>query len=1327
MKRWLILGSGVVLAVSLTWLRGPAAESDPGLRLLQSGPRGVTFEFVPEVVTFDTVTVAGRTYVRPSFLDATYDETPGQPQLPRRVVVVGIPPGSRVTAAVIEREESERETLPILPFPALKVVEGVAEEDYESVRGLEPEERELVEVEPPAWFRDQQIVRVVLTPFRYDRERGRLRMATRLVVRVTFSGETLGGQENTSFTVRTREDDFYSGVILNAEQARAWRRTPSRSLKKRGSFFQQGTWYKFRIREEGIYRITGRTLQESGIDLSAIDPKTVRVYNNGGRELPRDIRVARPDSLIENAIVVVDGGDNRFDPDDYIVLYGRGVEGWEFDTDQQRYSHYINHYTYDNVYWLTWGERQGKRMAKVSVSPVGSAPVRTTFRDRVFVEEELNNLFHSGYEPWLGWQFSADPISQKRAYRLNLPDAVAADTAQFRFRLFAGTSGVHVFSVFVNGVPLSGYSFAGKFASRIFESSGANLLQPGENEIELRYTPGSEITQAYLDWFEVSFSRGLVARDNELFFYGSSGSGLTTYQVSGLATGTVWLLDVSDFANVKQLVDFANSGGTVRFTDQAAGLPAKRYAAITDAAFRDVTALELDAPSDLRNPANGASYVIITHEDFYSEALRLADHRASRPGEEALTTYVAKIQDVYDEFAAGMFDPTAIRDFLKYAFENWSERPRYVLLFGDGDFDHRNILSDADKNWIPTYQTTDLSLINNRTTDSWFTYVSGNDRVMDMAIGRLNTQTPAEARVVVDKIINYESNPIYGTWRNIITIVADDELVTGGVGNEIIHTQQSETLAENYTPRWFDVRKIYLTEYPKVLSASISGVRKPGVNRDLIKQINDGTLIVNYIGHGNSRLWAHERIFTQTVDLPKVQNGDKLAFYVAATCDWALFDNPVEQSMGEEIILAEGRGAIGVLSSARLVFSFSNAQFNYIFYSNLFTSQGRTARLGDAFLRTRLSTTNPTNDEKFHIYGDPALRLAVPQNRVVITRIEPDSIRALSIMTVKGQVQVGVTPAANYVGKVELRAFDSRKYVTYITDAGSRLNYFLPGNAIFRGSAPVSAGQFEVKFIVPKEITYGGLQGRISAYVWNESSDGSGYLDSLPVGGTVTQFVDNEGPQIRIYFRGREDFSSGDIVSPGAVLVAAVADSISGVNITGEIGHKITLTLDGDVSSRIDVTDRFSYDEGSFVRGTLEFPLPELAEGPHTVEIKAWDNFNNSSVASAEFIIMPEDEVVLRNVLNYPNPLTDRTTFTFEINKEAVVEIKIYTLSGRLIRTLRDIQARGGFNMIEWDGLDQDGDLLANGVYLYRVVARSQAADGKGLTGESIGKLVVQR
>ena len=283
----------------------------------------------------------------------------------------------------------------------------------------------------------------------------------------------------------------------------------------------------------------------------------------------------------------------------------------------------------------------------------------------------------------------------------------------------------------------------------------------------------------------------------------------------------------------------------------------------------------------------------------------------------------------------------------------------------------------------------------------------------------------------------------------------------------------------------------------------------------------------------------------------------------------------------------------------------------------------------------------------------------------------------------------------------------------------------MPGNALFRGEAPVNNGAFTLQFFVPKEITYGGQAGRLNLYFWNSSFDGNGFRDNLRVGGTAGNVVDKTGPKIEIGFVGLDDFRSGGVVSTNPTLRAVISDSLSGVNITGEIGHKITLALDGRSDEKIDVTNLFNYDSGSYTRGAVIYPLGPLAEGRHTVELKAWDNPHTSSSAVAEFVVLPQDRLVLREVMNYPNPFRRQTSFTFDLNLDAEVRVKIFTLSGRLIRTL-ETDARPGFNMLPWDGRDEDGDELANGVYLYKIIA-TQQQNNQTLRAEEISKLVVQR
>ncbi|MDZ7293010.1 MAG: T9SS type A sorting domain-containing protein, partial [candidate division KSB1 bacterium] len=261
---------------------------------------------------------------------------------------------------------------------------------------------------------------------------------------------------------------------------------------------------------------------------------------------------------------------------------------------------------------------------------------------------------------------------------------------------------------------------------------------------------------------------------------------------------------------------------------------------------------------------------------------------------------------------------------------------------------------------------------------------------------------------------------------------------------------------------------------------------------------------------------------------------------------------------------------------------------------------------------------------------------------------------------------------------------------------------------------------------VPKDITYGGTAGRINLYFFDNTVDGNGFRDNLFVGGTAGNIVDRTGPNINIGFVGVDNFQPGGLVGANPVLRAAISDSISGVNITGEIGHKITLVLDGQNEGRIDITNLFNYDKGSYTHGTVIYPLGDLSEGRHTVEIKAWDNLNNSNTAAVDFVIRPQNRLSLAEVMNYPNPFRSRTTFTFELNFDAEVRIKIFTLSGRLIRTLEMPEGHAGFNMLDWDGRDEDGDELANGVYLYKIIA-TQLQGETASRAEEIGKLVVAR
>ncbi len=331
-------------------------------------------------------------------------------------------------------------------------------------------------------------------------------------------------------------------------------------------------------------------------------------------------------------------------------------------------------------------------------------------------------------------------------------------------------------------------------------------------------------------------------------------------------------------------------------------------------------------------------------------------------------------------------------------------------------------------------------------------------------------------------------------------------------------------------------------------------------------------------------------------------------------------------------------------------------------------------------------------------------------------------------MAITGHVEKNNTAWQDFSGKILVRVLDSPKTKEYLTiEQGDRIVYEEPGNNIFRGKATIQDGKFYVQFIVPKDISYDGTRGRVSVYFWNDEYEGAGLRGNLIVGGTATDLVDHVGPQMTLHF-GDPGFAPGDYITTSPVLHVDVTDSVSGINTAGDIGHQIMMILDDDNNDIKDITDFFEYNEGSYVSGTAKYPIINLPEGPHTIKVKAWDNSNNSSSIESNFVAVADDELRIRDVLNYPNPMTENTQFTFELSQDANVEIKIYSVAGRLLRKFEPIQGEIGFNIFpeRWDGTDQDGDKLANGVYLYKIKAGSQA-NGKSVKAEKIGKLIIAR
>jgi len=1289
------------------------------LLIRESTEDNITIVFSPQDWKVSEKKLKDQVYFSVRFADDDFSTSPGQPMIPCRTVMLGIPLSASIDWQIMEKVAGKKISGRLLPTPTYSPSMEYAE-NPEFYNNLAIFPTTVIQVDQPGFIRNQRVVCLKFFPVEFSPQSDLIQLLDKIVVRINFNGSPTASSDFTA----GMDETFYEGLI-NYEQAKKWRAESKNIKQLKKKSLLTNPWYKIFINKEGIYKVTGKMLSEYGIDITTIDPATIKIYNNGGRELSREINAPRPDSLIEHAIIVEDNLDGEFGDNDYLLFYGKAVTGWDYDPGTTSFSHYINHYVNENIYWLTWGNNtQGKRMNHVELPLDEQWSLVTSFQDHQFLEEELYNPLESGID-WYGKSFfvnSRNGVDSKN-FVFYIKRPILPDTTRVKIYVVTAAGGTHKFNFSLNNISIGSTSFYSNttkyitITSRLFSQKISNVLIDGYNQLRIEYSPEWSSGEAYLDWIELHFHRSLTAVEDVLQFYSPSQVGNYRFQLNDFTTENIFIFDVTRDDDVRLFKNSQKIEAAYFFADTVNSDEPKQYLALTADKFKSPIKIEKDISSDWRATTHQADFIIITHDDFYDQALPL---KSLRENCDNLKTEVVKISDVYDEFSWGLFDPIAIRDFIKYAYESWVTPPRYVLLFGSGDYDYRNIIDAVDHNKIPPFQTTEKYEGESRAWDDWYACVSGADEYIDLAIGRLPVREPNQAQAVARKIIDYKNAPHFGDWRNTITMVADDTRGEEEWGIEREHTDEAEIMAEDYIPQSFNVNKIYLIDYPPVYTASIIGIRKPAAQNAIVESINRGSLIINYIGHGRYDLWAHEVVLDMAQDLQRISTGPKQALWIAGTCYFGRFDNPGYESMAEELVLMEGNGAIAVIAASRLVGSSPNVAFNKRLYQELLPSAYYKTRIGDAITRTKNNRGNSENDQKIIYFGDPSMHLANPSYKARITDFTPDTIKALTRLSVSGEVQKEGSLWQDFNGQILLKSYDSKKYRNYIIDSTQSISYKLPGNTIFRGTTTVNQGNFHIEFIVPKDITYGGIEGRFSLYFWNDDVDGSTFKNEITVGGTETNLFDEQGPQINLKFDGN-DFENSGFSTENPQITIEITDSLSGVNIAGDIGHSIILSLDDD---KVNVTDLFNYYNNNSYSGSIAYSPSTLTEGTHQIVVKAWDNSNNSSEISTEFIVVNADKLVLSRLLNYPNPVKDDTEFTFWTNQPCEVTIRIYTVAGRLIKKIDHHYAELGFNHVLWNGADEDGNQIANGLYLYKIQAKVRQ-NNKILSTEAIGKLMI--
>jgi hypothetical protein len=895
-----------------------------------------------------------------------------------------------------------------------------------------------------------------------------------------------------------------------------------------------------------------------------------------------------------------------------------------------------------------------------------------------------------------------------------LNDTFAGGEDSLRLEIYGqqGT-GSHSVDVRLNGVSIRDISFTG--AAR--HNTGwfllpTDLLRGGGNTLSL-VSSGDPI---YMGWFEVNAVYSLENVGDEVIFNGQPGSGDFRFRLGGVAAGTPLLYEVGDPFRPSIVEGFSLVGSDLVFelpSDQYR----QRFIFLDRGRMLRPSSVTVVDNMTLRSTANGADYLVITDPALEDVARDIAAYRAEHNGFLAM---VVTSDRIYNEFSWGLRDVTAFRDFLKYAYESWSVPPQMVLFLGDGHYDYKGFTSAGRNkfNPLPPHINNDLVI------EDWFVRLD-SDQNPDMIYGRMPVRTVQEARNEYEKIRDYEESPEYGAWRSRAILAADDYYTAGRQCESLPHTEQSEEV-DARLPKGMERVKVYLLDYP--FDPPETGLEKPAATDDLLRDWNRGALLINFVGHGSYRTWAHEKLFHMPDDFPRLDNGARLPMIIAASCEIGRFDDPSFDSMVEDMLDTPGKGIIAAFSATRATFSGPNRTINNNLIEELFRDPFESPYIGEAALAAKIRTGG-SNASRYTIFGDPAMRLAVPGSEVSFTDT-PDSLRPLGIVSLSGEIRSNGSVEEGVNGFAEVRAFDSPVERVY-DECPSSQSFMTSGNPLFNGVVRVDEGRFTVTFMVPANIpaslppdTAAISDSRIYTYINWDGGDGYGGVDSIPISLVSSPVEDSVPPTVGVALNGRE-LASGDDGGVGQEILIEISDE-SCVNITVSPGHHIIVEIEGGTISE-DITDDFRYDVDSFQSGSITYAIPAMAPGRHHFEFRASDNALNVAHMNIDLDVFAESEMSLSDVLIYPNPFTDNCVFTFEVNQPSKVTIKIYTVAGRLIRRI-DADVGEGYNQIAWDGRDWRGDRPANGAYLCYVRARSfSGSAGKGKEDERLVKALLVR
>lgn len=884
------------------------------------------------------------------------------------------------------------------------------------------------------------------------------------------------------------------------------------SLFAQESVLNNGTWHQFTTEQDGVYQLSHEQLNALGVLNGSVASNTIRLFSNGPGMLPEENWKSRPFDLLEVAIKVVDGGDGNFDPGDYLLFFGTDQTTWKYDTEGEVFDHETHLYENRTHFFLTYNNGEGQRIETPTELLLPVTQTVDNFVDYQLHENNTHNFLSTGKQ-WVGENFEE---TNTLSFDFEFPNVVSEIPGKCVVELFSRSLGTGNHNGFDVVAPGNSSSFevinvSSNYLNDLFRNARHVTSVMPQNDIvsvDLTINPVADDSQGWIDFVSVTAARELLTVDSEQLLFRHTANlgqpGATTYQIDDVSSDhQFW--DVTNF-NAPNLISGTLVDGVYTFSGNHNIL--REYVCFGPGQVLTPEYEGMLSNQNLKGQPFAEGFIVV-HPDFLSQAEQLAQYHENYNN---ISVNVATTTEVYNEFSGGSKDITAIKDYLRYFYENApdpDDRPKYLCLFGDASFDYKGFIY-AGSDFVPTFQSQkSLALITSYCSDDYYGLLEQNEsnelnNSVDIAIGRLPAKTAEEAQTMVDKIISYQSPENFGTWQYNALFIADDE-------DNNVHMVQSNNLATDLeeTNCVLQLHKCYIDAFEEVTNEN-GFPRYPEARLYIENKINEGVLLCNYTGHSGFNAWTYEKIMVDS-SFAQLENSGRLPLFFMANCEFSKFDNPLHISGSEILLINPQGGAIACISNSRPAYSSSNFLFNNNFNNNIFQRfDGKYMTLGELVqsAKNASTSTNSMTHRSMNLLGDPMLRLNHPGLEIHVsevsgTNLNEDDDEVLpfsSSVNFSGEIvdHEGV-PATSFDGELSYLILDSKvPLITLGNDNNTPFQYTARIDTIATGTTSVMGGEFSFDaFTANNGNGYNG-NGKLILFAQNDFTTAAGcYSDFL--------------------------------------------------------------------------------------------------------------------------------------------------------------------------------------------------------------------------------------